>query len=55
MQKKLVVDAVDRCSQVFTKNNRLFDGILVVLEGNWAEILPVVPRGSWGSIVNSSL
>jgi hypothetical protein len=55
MQNKEVVEAVDKCLRDITKVNRLIGGIPVVLGGNWAQILPVVPRGSRGDIVNARL
>ncbi len=41
--------------QDITRNNRLFGGIPVILGGNWAQILPVVPGGSQGAIFNTCL
>jgi hypothetical protein len=55
MQNKQVVEAVDKCLQNITQVNPLFGCIPVVLGGNWAQILPVVPRGSRGAIVNACL
>jgi hypothetical protein len=55
MQNKEVVEGVDKCLRNITKVNSLFGGIPVVLGGNWAQILPVVPRGSHGNIVNACL
>jgi ATP-dependent DNA helicase PIF1 len=55
MQNKEVVEAVDKCLRDITKVNSLFGGIPVVLGGNWAQILPVVPRGSRSNIVNACL
>ncbi len=55
MQNEEVVEAVDKCLQDITRDNRLFGGIPVVLGGNRAQILPVVPGGSRGAIVNACL
>jgi ATP-dependent DNA helicase PIF1 len=55
MQNKEVVEAVDKCLQDMTRVNSLFSGIPVILGGNWAQILPVVPGGSQGAIVNACL
>ncbi len=55
MQNKEVIEAADKCLRDITKEDRLFGGIPVVLGGNWAQILPVVPNGSCGDIVNACL
>jgi ATP-dependent DNA helicase PIF1 len=55
LQNKEVVEAVDKCLLNITKVGSLFGGIPVVLGGTWAQILPVVPRGSCGDIVNACL
>ncbi len=55
MQNKKVMEAVDKCLRDITKVNSLFGGIPVVLGGNWARILLVVPRGSRSDIVNACL
>jgi ATP-dependent DNA helicase PIF1 len=55
MQNKEVVEAVDKCLRGITKVNSLFSCIPVVLGGTWAQILPVVPRGSRGDNVNACL
>ncbi len=55
MQNKGVFEAVDRCLQDITKVDKLFGGVPVVFGGNWSQILPVVPRGSRGNIVNACL
>jgi ATP-dependent DNA helicase PIF1 len=53
MQNMDVVEAVDKCLRDITKVDRLSGGYPVVLGVNWAQILPVVPRGSRGDIVNA--
>ncbi len=55
MQNKEVVEAVDMCLQDITQVHSLFGGFPVVLGGNWAQILPLVPGGSGGTIVNACL
>jgi hypothetical protein len=55
MQNKEMVEVVDKCLRNITKVNYLFGGIPVVLGGNWAQILPVISRGSRGNIVNACL
>ncbi len=55
MPNKDVVEAVDKFLQDITRYNGLFGGILVVLGGKWAQILPVVPGGGQGAIVNACL
>ncbi len=55
MQKREVVEAVDKCLREITKVDSLFGGIPVVLGGNWAQSLLVVPQGSHGDIVNACL
>jgi ATP-dependent DNA helicase PIF1 len=55
MQNKEVVEAVDKCLCNITKVNSLSGGIPVVLGGIWAQILPVVPRGSRSNVVNACL
>jgi hypothetical protein len=55
MQKKEVVEAVDKCLQDITRGNSLFSGIPVVLRDNWAQIFPVVLGGSRGAIVYACL
>jgi hypothetical protein len=46
LQNKEVVEAVDKCLQDITRDNRLFGGIPVILGGNWAHILAVVQGDS---------
>ncbi len=55
VQYKDVVDIVDKCLRDITKVNSLFSGIPLVLGENWAQSLPVVPRGSCSNIVNACL
>jgi hypothetical protein len=55
MQNKEVVEAVDKCLQDIIRVNSHFSGIPMVLGGNWAQILLVVPGGSQGAIVNACL
>jgi hypothetical protein len=55
MQNKEVVEAVNKVLEDIIKVNTLFGGIHVVPGGNWAQILPVVQRGSQGDSVKASL
>jgi hypothetical protein len=55
MQHWHVVESIDRCLWDVIKVNSLFEGIPVLFGGNWAQILPVVPEGTRGEIVNACL
>jgi hypothetical protein len=55
MQHRLIVESVDRCLQDITKVNTIFGDIPVLFGGNWPQILPIVPDGTRGEIVNACL
>ncbi|KAG5520645.1 hypothetical protein RHGRI_033280 [Rhododendron griersonianum] len=55
MQHKHCVEAVDRTLQDICDNEKKFGGIIVVLGGDFRQILPVVPKGVHEDIVNTSL
>jgi ATP-dependent DNA helicase PIF1 len=56
MCHKLCFDAVDRLLRDITgKRDRPFGGKVVVLAGDFRQLLPVVPRGSRAAIVAASL
>ncbi|KAI9472140.1 MAG: hypothetical protein EXX96DRAFT_653299 [Benjaminiella poitrasii] len=48
-------EAVDRTFKDVLECNNLFGGIPIVLEGDIAQISPVVPKGSGSDIINASL
>jgi hypothetical protein len=53
MQDEEVIQAVNKCLCNITKVNNRFSDIPLVLGGNWAQILPVTPRGTHSNIVNT--
>ncbi|KAF7153661.1 hypothetical protein RHSIM_Rhsim01G0106000 [Rhododendron simsii] len=55
MQHKYCVEAVDRTLHDIRDNPKPFGDITVVLGGDFRQILPVVPKGVRGEIVNTSL
>ena len=56
MMHKHVFEAVDRTFRdIMGRPNELFGGKVVVLGGDFRQILPVVPRGNRGQIVAASL
>ena len=55
MQNRYCFEAVDRMLQDIRDCARPFGGIPVILGGDFAQILPVVPRGSRADIVAVSL
>jgi hypothetical protein len=56
MMHKHVFEAVDRTFRdIMQRPNELFGGKVVVLGGDFRQILPVVPRGNRGQIVAASL
>jgi hypothetical protein len=56
MMHKHVFEAVDRTFRdIMDRPNELFGGKVVVLGGDFRQILPVVPRGNRGQIVAASL
>ncbi len=55
MQNKNVVEAIDKCLRDITKANSLYGDISILLGGNWAKILPVVPKRSRSNIISACL
>ncbi|KAF7124123.1 hypothetical protein RHSIM_Rhsim12G0094200 [Rhododendron simsii] len=55
MQHRYCVEAVNRTLQDICDNNKSFGGITVVLEGDFRQILPVIPKGVREQIVGASL
>ncbi|OBZ84055.1 ATP-dependent DNA helicase pif1 [Choanephora cucurbitarum] len=55
MQNKLCFEAVDRSLKDICGNDKLFDGIPVVLDGDFAQIPPVVKNGNCAMIVDVSI
>jgi hypothetical protein len=48
-------EAVSRCLQFLRNDERPFGGVTMVFAGDWAQTLPVVPRGSVANIMNPTL
>jgi hypothetical protein len=46
MQHRHCAEAVSRCLQFLRDDDRPFGGVTMVFAGDWAQTLPVVPRGS---------
>ena len=55
MCNKYVFETVDRCFQDIMQNKELFGGKVIVLCGDFRQILPVIIHGSRIEIVSSSL
>ena len=55
MMDKVVYEAVDRMLQDVCETSDPFGGKVVVLAGDWRQILPVVQHGSRSQVVNSTL
>jgi hypothetical protein len=55
MLHKHIIEAVDRTCQDIREDERPFGGLTVLLAGDFRQILPVVPHGSRGQIVDASL
>jgi hypothetical protein len=55
MQHRHCAEAVSRCLQFLRDDDRPFGGVTMVFAGDWAQTLPVVPRGSVANIVNATL
>ncbi|XP_052185281.1 uncharacterized protein LOC127796918 [Diospyros lotus] len=55
MQHRYCVEAVDRTLRDICDSDKPFGGIIVVLGGDFRQILPVIPKGVREQIVNASL
>ena len=55
MAHRQAVEAVDRSIQDITKLNLPFGGKIMILGGDFRQVLPVVRRGTRAQIVDSSL
>lgn len=55
MMHRYAFEALNRTLQDILLNNRPMGGKIVILGGDWRQILPVVLRGSQGQIVSASL
>jgi ATP-dependent DNA helicase PIF1 len=55
MQHKHAFEAVDRTFRDLTGLNRPFGGVVVVMGGDFRQVLPVIPKGSRAQIVQASL
>ena len=55
MQHRFCFEAVDRMVQDIRDSDQLFGGLPVVMGGDFAQILPVVHRGTRATIVRASI
>ncbi|DAZ97437.1 TPA: hypothetical protein N0F65_009888, partial [Lagenidium giganteum] len=55
MAHRFALEAVDRSLRDITGVDRPFGGIVMLLSGDFGQILPVVPRGSDGNVINACL
>ena len=55
MQHRFCFEAVDRMLQDIRSDNRLFGGLPIVMGGDFAQILPVVRRGTRATIVGACI
>jgi len=55
MQHRYAIEALDRTLQDVLGQDRPFGGITVLFGGDFRQVLPVIPRGSWEAIVNASI
>ena len=55
MQHKHTFQAVDRTFRDLTGLNKPFGGVVVVMGGDFRQVLPVIPKGTRGQIVDASL
>jgi hypothetical protein len=55
MQHRFAFEAVDRLLCDIRRNKQLFGGIPAVLGGDWAQTLPVVPRGNRAQVTAACL
>ncbi|DBA04182.1 TPA: hypothetical protein N0F65_004290, partial [Lagenidium giganteum] len=55
MAHRFALEAVDRSLRDITGVDRPFGGIVMLLSGDFGQIIPVVPRGSDGDVMNACL
>ena len=55
MQHRSCFEVVDRMLQDIRSNNRLFGGLPVIMGGDFAQILPVVRRGTRATVVGACI
>lgn len=55
MQHCFCFEVVDQMLQDIRSNNRLFRGLLVIMGGDFAQILPVIRRGTRATIVGACI
>ncbi|KAG5512701.1 hypothetical protein RHGRI_038884 [Rhododendron griersonianum] len=55
MAKKQSIEALDALLHDITENNTLFGGKVVVLGGDFRQVLPVIPKGTKEDCINASL
>ncbi|KAG5550811.1 hypothetical protein RHGRI_015690 [Rhododendron griersonianum] len=55
MAKKASIEALESLLQDITGNNTLFGGKVVVLGGDFRQVLPVIPKGTREDCINASL
>ena len=55
MGHKHIYEAIDRSLQHLMKCDNPFGGMVCVFAGDWRQCLPVIPRGSEGQIIASTL
>ncbi|XP_058216366.1 uncharacterized protein LOC131327288 [Rhododendron vialii] len=55
MAKKQSIEALDYLLRDLTENDTLFGGKVVVLGGDFRQVLPVIPKGTWIDCINASL
>jgi len=55
MTNKLAFEAVDRTLCDLIDRNEPFGGIVFVMSGDFRQVLPIIPRGSFADIVSASI
>lgn len=55
MAKKTSIEALDSLLQDIMENNVLFGGKVIVLGGDFRQVLPVIPKGTRDDCINASL
>jgi hypothetical protein len=55
MQHRYAIEALDRTLQDILNQELPFKGLTVLFGGDFRQIPPVIPRGSWEQIINASI
>ena len=55
MQHKHTFEAVDWTFRDLTGVDKPYGGVVVVMGGDFIQVLPIIPKGSRGQIVEASL